>query len=60
MRVPLLGAPLMGSERQSRSREQQWVQWQKLREARGNRILSEQRVTDSVLLTRMSGGDEGH
>lgn len=60
MRVPLLEAQLMGSKRQSGSREQQWVQRQKLREARGNRIMSEERVTDSLLLTQMSGEDEGH
>lgn len=58
MRVPLLEVQLMGSKTQRRSREQDWVQWQKLREARGNRILSEERVTDMLLLTQMSGGDE--
>lgn len=30
------------------------------REARGNRVLSEERVTDSLLLTQMSGGNEEH
>lgn len=48
--VPLLEAQLMGSNRQGGSREQHWVQRQKLSEARGNRILSEERGTDSLLL----------
>lgn len=60
VRVPLWEAQLLSSKRLSGSREQQWVRWQKPRQARGKRILTEERVTDSVLLTQMSGGDEGH
>lgn len=56
MRVPLLEAQLTGSKRQSGSREQQWVQRQKLKEARGNKILSQERVTDSLAETNVRRG----